>query len=91
MRSSSEYQQWWAKNSERVLANDEVRHNMNMKWAVKKVMSDKKLPKLPSLEERIEDALQQYEYYLNQDMVVLAMEYLNFASGLQQILAKKSL
>lgn len=89
--NNTDYQKYWAANSKRILAEDELRHNMNMKWAVKKVVSDKKLPKLPSLEERIEDALQQYEYYLNQDMVVLAMEYLNFASGLQQILAKKSL
>ena len=42
------------------------------------------------LQVQIDDALSKYEYYLNQGMVVLAMEYLNFASGLQQILASKA-
>lgn len=33
----------------------------------------------------IENALNKYEYYLNQGMTVLALEYLNFASGLMRI------
>ena len=41
-----EYQKYWAANSERILAEDELRHNMNMKWAIKRVMSDKRLPKI---------------------------------------------
>lgn len=45
---------------------------------------------MKDLQLQIEDALNKHEYYLNQGMVVLAMEYLNFASGLQQILLKQS-
>lgn len=40
---------------------------------------------------QIQHAMKQHEYYLNQGMVVLAMEYLNHASGLQAYLLKKSL
>jgi hypothetical protein len=34
------------------------------------------------------EALEQYEYYLNQDMVVLAMEYKNHADMLMAKLSK---
>lgn len=45
MSKDLEYQKWWAANSERILAQDELRHNMNMKWAFKKALSDKSDPK----------------------------------------------
>lgn len=46
---------------------------------------------MKQLDLQIEDALSKYEYYLNQGMTVLAMEYLNFASGLMSIKMKKGL
>ena len=37
---------------------------------------------------QIDDALNKYEYYLNQGMTLLALEYLNFASALMRIKEK---
>ena len=41
---------------------------------------------IKKIEMEIANALHQHEYYLNQGMVMLAMEYLNYASGLQRFL-----
>jgi len=35
MLVSPSYREWWEANKERILAEDEVRRNMNMKWKVK--------------------------------------------------------
>ena len=39
---------------------------------------------------QIQHAMKQHEYYLNQGMIILAMDYLHHASNLQVYLLKKS-
>lgn len=33
--TSPSYRQWWEQNKERILKEDELRHEMNMKWKVR--------------------------------------------------------
>ena len=35
MLISPSYREWWEQNKERILAEDELRHEMNMKWKIK--------------------------------------------------------
>jgi len=46
---------------------------------------------MKQLDLQIEEALNKSEYYLNQGMTVLAMEYLNFATSLMRIKSNKGL
>jgi hypothetical protein len=32
---SPSYREWWEQNKERILEEDKLRHEMNMKWKVK--------------------------------------------------------
>jgi hypothetical protein len=32
---SPSYREWWEQNKERILAEDKLRHEMNMKWKIK--------------------------------------------------------
>ena len=34
MLASPSYREWWAKNGERILEEDRIQHNMNMKYRV---------------------------------------------------------
>ncbi len=43
--ASKEYQIWWEKNSERILAEDKLNHEMNFKFALAKSMKGTKLVK----------------------------------------------
>jgi hypothetical protein len=43
--ASKEYQIWWEKNSERILAEDKLNHEMNFKSALAKSMKGTKLVK----------------------------------------------
>jgi hypothetical protein len=40
------YTELWEKNKERILEQDRIRHEMNIKWAVKRIKSDKTDPKI---------------------------------------------
>jgi hypothetical protein len=35
MLVSPSYREWWEQNKERILAEDKLRHEMNMKWKIK--------------------------------------------------------
>jgi hypothetical protein len=34
--TSPSYREWWSQNKERILEQDKLEHEMNMKWVIKK-------------------------------------------------------
>jgi hypothetical protein len=40
---SKDYKEWWEENQERILANDQLNHEMNYKFALAKHIKNNKL------------------------------------------------
>ena len=41
--ASKDYKEWWEENQERILANDQLNHEMNYKFALAKHIKNNKL------------------------------------------------